>query len=127
MQLTSSAARAHSAVARALGVAANVPDAGVQQALAAKVFAVHVLDAPEAAGGDGALLRAVGDVHSGGLFGCETEGGRGEWAGQFLEERGHYRGAGQREQQVEEDVARGWYCVGRCFGGAVDRDGAGID
>jgi hypothetical protein len=98
LQLTTSAARAHSAVAGALCVATNVADAGVQQALAAKVFAVHVLDAPEAAGGQGAFLRAVGDVHSGGLFGREAEGGRGEWAGQFLEERGHYRGAEHREQ-----------------------------
>ena len=84
--------------AGALGVAANVTDAGVQQSLAAKVFAVHVLDSPEAAGGQGAFLRAVGDVHSGGLFGCETKGGRSEWAGQFLKERGHYRGAEHREQ-----------------------------
>ena len=99
--LTTSAARAHGAVAGALGVAANVTDAGVEQALAAKVFAVHVLDAPEAAGGEGALLRAVGDVHSGGLFGCEACGCVGKGSGQggeLLEERAHYRGAEQREQ-----------------------------
>lgn len=97
-QLTSSTTRAHGAVAGALCVAADVADAGVQQALAAKVLAVHVLDAPEASGGQGALLRAVGDVHFGGLFGGETQGGGCEGPGQLLEDRAHYRGAEQREQ-----------------------------
>jgi len=81
-KLTTSAARAHGAVAGALGVAADVADAGVQQALAAKVFAVHVFDAPEAAGGQGAFLRAVGDVHfGGGLFGRKAQGGGCEGSG----------------------------------------------
>ena len=70
--LTASSSRAHGAVAGRFGVAANVADARVQQALVSKVFAVHVLDAPEAAGGDGALLRAFRDVHLSSLFGREA-------------------------------------------------------
>jgi hypothetical protein len=84
--LTTSGSRAHSAVAWRLGVATNVADARVQQALVAKVFAVHVLDAPEAAGGERALLRAFGDVHFGSLFGRETQGGGCERSGQLLED-----------------------------------------
>lgn len=105
--LTSCSTRAHGAVAGVVGVAADVADAGVQQALVAKVFAVHVLDAPEAAGGERALLRALRDIHSGGLFGCETQGGGGEWAGQLLEDTGHRRGAGKREQDEDEGLACG--------------------
>lgn len=70
--LTSSSSRAHSAISGSIAVAANVADARVQQALVAKVFAVHVLDAPEAAGGERALLRAFGDVHFRSLLGREA-------------------------------------------------------
>lgn len=114
--LTASGSRAHGAVAGALGVAADVADAGVEQALVAEIFAVHVLDAPEAAGGDCALLRAFGDVHSGeGLLGCEAQGGGCEGSGQLLEDRGHYRGADEkRERKVDDEAKWGdWAQVGR--------------
>lgn len=103
--LTAGGARAHSAVARGFGVAANVADARVQQALVAKVFAVHVLDAPEAAGGERALLRAFGDVHFRSLFGREAQSGGCEGSGQLLEDRGHRRGANQRDEEAEERTA----------------------
>lgn len=105
-QLTAGGSRAHSAVARGLGVATNVADAGVQQALVSKVFAVHVLDAPEAAGGDRALLRAFGDVHLRSLFGRKAQCGGCERSCQLLEDRGHCRGAKQREQEIGNAACR---------------------
>lgn len=64
---TASSARAYGRIGRVLGRSANVADACVEQALvgvwlvAAKGLAVDVLDAPEAAGGDGGLLGVGGD------------------------------------------------------------------
>ncbi|KAJ3472206.1 hypothetical protein NLG97_g11191 [Lecanicillium saksenae] len=60
-RLTASLAAADGAVAGISEVAANVADLGVEEALAGKVATVEVLGAPEAAGRDGAELRAVGD------------------------------------------------------------------
>ena len=84
--LTAGAARADCAVAGVAGVTSNVADLGVIQPLAIKVLAVDVLDAPEAAGGDGGLLRAGGDGFccGGGAasdLGDPKLGRPGEWPG----------------------------------------------
>jgi len=88
---TSRPPRAHSPVARVRGIATDVPHLRIQQAFVLKVLAEEVLDAPEAAGGDGAFLSVVGDLDGG--FGGEGEaGGGGEGAEEPLEEGGHLGG-----------------------------------
>lgn len=92
---TSCAPTAHGAIARAVRIAADVSYARIQQALAPKGLAVHVLDAPEAACGDGRALGTGGRIHGGG--GC---GVHGEWA----EEAGE-KGHGEIGEHDEEDGA----------------------
>lgn len=78
-ELTTASAGADGPVAGILRITANVPNPRVQQAFALKVVAVHVLHAPEAAGGDDALLSAFGKGLGGGL-GVEVGGAGGEGA-----------------------------------------------
>lgn len=89
---TSGAAAADSSVVGALGVAADVADAGIEQALAVEMFTVEVLDAPEATGGDGAFLSVGGEV-LGGAVGVEAHAGSGgEGAEEAGDEVGHCGG-----------------------------------
>lgn len=74
-------------IARALRVAANVSDPRIDKALVAaggEFAPKHMLDTPEAAGGDGGRLRAGRDVHGGGVG---HHGERSDKAG----EKGHER------------------------------------
>ena len=109
--LTSSPPTTNSPITRILRIAPNIPYPRIQQPFLAKVFAVHVLDAPEAAGGDCALLRAVGDVHGGGggLVGGEAQGAGCERAGEALEDGGHVGDQGEGEEDGDgiEEGARG--------------------
>lgn len=86
--LTSCPSAAHGAVAGVVRLASDVAHAGVQEALAAEVFAEEVLDAPEAAGGESGFLRAFGDGHAGlaGAVGAEAHCERREGSGQALQE-----------------------------------------
>lgn len=79
---------AHGAVRRVRRVAADVAHAGVEDGVAREVVAVEVLDAPEAAGGDGGFLGVGG--HGAGGFGVEVQGrGGGEGAHEALDEVRH--------------------------------------
>lgn len=101
-QHTSRPARAHSPVPGVRGIATDIPHLRIQQAFVLKVLAEEVLDAPEAAGGDGAFLGVVGDL--GGGFGGEGEaGGGGEGAEEALQEGGHlggHDGEGDEENEA---------------------------
>lgn len=101
-QRTSRPARAHSPVPGVRGIATDIPHLRIQQAFVLEVLAEEVLDAPEAAGGDGALLGVVGDL--GGGFGGEGEaGGGGEGAEEALQEGGHlggHDGEGDEENEA---------------------------
>ena len=85
-------AGAHAAVRGVGGVAADVTNARVDQAGVGECFAVHVLDAPEAAGGDGGLLGAWWGVHGG------NAAGGGELA-QEAGYEGHQEGAEKEEDE----------------------------
>lgn len=68
------------------------------------MLAEEVLDAPEAACGDGAFLRVVGDLHRG--FGGEGEArGGGEGAEEALQESGHLGG---HDGEDDEEKEAGW-------------------
>lgn len=93
-------AAADGAVGRVGEVAADVADAGVDEALLGEVLAVEVLDAPEAAGGDGGLLRARREGGAGGGVGGEGHCGGCEGASEAGEEgEGHC----VREEDCEEE------------------------
>ena len=88
------AARAHGAVGRVGGVAANVADFGIEETFIGEVFAEEVLHAPEAAGGYGAFLgvfrKSDGAAVVGGVKGHRGRGCEGaEEAGK---EGGHCGG-----------------------------------
>lgn len=106
MSRTTSSTTADGAVRRILQVAADVADLTVQKALAAKVLAVQVLGAPEAARGDGAALRRVGDGGGGVGRHGEARGVR-EGADEAGEEgrqrHGLRRGVEEQEDGDEED------------------------
>lgn len=90
--------RTHKPITRIVRRASNVPDLRVQQSLPpTKVFAVQVLDAPEAPGRDGAFLGVVGQLHGGLTLGTEREASRGgcERPEEPREETGH--GGGHQE------------------------------
>jgi hypothetical protein len=89
--LTACPPTADGAVPRVLNVAANVPDARIQQPLLGKLAPEHVLDAPEAASGDRGRLRAGGNVDGLGGGGAHAEGA--QEAGQ----KGH-RGVEEEEE-----------------------------
>jgi len=76
--LTSSATAADGVVGWVLRVSANVADARIENLVLSEVVAVHVLDSPEASGGQGGLLRAFWHSH---CCGCLVEARRGEWSG----------------------------------------------
>lgn len=76
---TACVAAADGAVGRVLGVTADVAYSGVVEAFGAEMLAVHVLDAPEAAGRDGCAGGALGVFLLGG-------GGGGGGGAHFLEE-----------------------------------------
>jgi hypothetical protein len=106
---TTGVARAHGPVRRAARVAANVADARVVQALVAKVLAVQVLDAPEAAGGDRGRLGALGYRGGGGPAGRvarDAEAGRrGEGPGQAGHKVGQlegHEGGGDRDGEERD-------------------------
>ena len=84
--LTTSGSGTHAAVARTCCVSADITHARVVEAFVGELLAEHVLDAPEAAGGEGGLLRSGGD----GAGGCDGEGGAGgEGAEEAGDEGGH--------------------------------------
>lgn len=92
--LTPRLSRAHLLVTRVRGIATGVAHAGIVQALVAKVLAVEVLDAPEAAGADGGLLGTLGDVgarRAAAAVSGDAHGGR-HGAEEALDERGHGKG-----------------------------------
>lgn len=67
---------AYSAIARTIRVATDVAYASVEETFVAVFVAVHVLDAPEAAGGNGELLSAFGQAGlKGGTAGWIEVGG----------------------------------------------------
>lgn len=72
---TSSLSAANSAVARIVEIAADVANLAVQETLAREMSPVQVLCPPEAAGGDGAALCALGDRGRGGCVGGDGEAG----------------------------------------------------
>ena len=74
---TSRLPQANGPVTRTIRVATDIPHLRIQQPLALKRLAEQVLDAPEAAGGDGAFLRVGGEVGGGAAFGVEGEAGGG--------------------------------------------------
>lgn len=74
--LTASLSGAHGAVGGVGGVAADVAYPRIVEALVAKMLAIHVLDAPEAAGCDGGFFGSLGNGDGGGTGHC---GGLGEW------------------------------------------------
>lgn len=59
---TSSPPRAYGAIARIVGVATDISHFRIDESFALEVFAEQVLNAPEAAGGNGAFLGSVGDL-----------------------------------------------------------------
>lgn len=66
-----------------------------------------MLDAPEAAGGDGAFLRGIGDVLSATFSGTEAHlGGGGEWPEEARDEVGHQAGHDYGEDGEDEDLWR---------------------
>lgn len=84
--LTAGRPGTHAAVTGTRSVTADVTYARVVEALVAEFLAEHVLDAPEAAGGEGSLLGAGGD----GAGGRDGEGGAGnEGAEEAGDEGGH--------------------------------------
>lgn len=84
--LTAGRPGTHAAVTRTCGVPADIPHARIVEAFVGELLAEHVLDAPEAAGGEGSLLRSGGD----GAGGCDGEGGAGgEGAEEAGDEGGH--------------------------------------
>lgn len=97
---------ADGAVRGVFGVAADVAYARVEEAFArAEVVAVHVFDAPEAAGGEGGLLGAVREGHGRcGLFGGEVHCGGCEGAHEAVEEAGHGVGAEEGEEDFEGGI-----------------------
>lgn len=80
VRLTASVARANLLIGGVGGVSANVADTRIVKTLVGKVLAVEVLNAPEAAGGDGGLLGALGDGD-----GAGREGGSGHFGGLGVE------------------------------------------
>jgi hypothetical protein len=93
---TTGATGAYCAVRRVGLVTADIAYAGIVQALVAKVLAVQVLDAPEAAGCNGGLLGAFGDGNGRGHGGLRE---RSEEAG----DEGHareYRDEGGKEDET---------------------------
>lgn len=107
------AAAADAAVGRVLGVATDVADTRVEEALAVEVLAVEVLDAPETAGGDGALLGRVGDGGTlGGFGGGEARGAGCEGAEDAREESagGHIDDVGNEDgDEGDEENCQGAY------------------
>lgn len=99
---TSCPPAAHGAVARAVCVAADVAHTGIQQALVRKSLAIHVLNAPEAACGDGGALCAGGNVH----WGCGS-GVHGEWAEEAGDE-GHGEVGKHDQKKGAEELQLGW-------------------
>jgi hypothetical protein len=81
-------------------VTTDVAHARVVEPFAAEVLAVHVLDAPEAAGGDGGALGAFGDGCGRG-HGC----GLGEGAEQTGEE-GHGREEGEEKDEDCKNIGK---------------------
>ena len=100
---TSCLPRANSSVTWTTRVATNISDLGIQQSLAFKCLAEEVLDAPEAAGGDGAFLGIGWEVGGGAAFGVEGDAGGGrEGAEKAGEEVGHCRSHDEYEDRDEE-------------------------
>ena len=62
------------AIGRIVGVASDVSDTCVDQTFTGKLLAVHVLDAPKAAGGNGAFLSIGGDLWARGVRRVESGG-----------------------------------------------------
>lgn len=124
---TSCTPRANGAVRRIGGIATDITHARVVQALvlvarAAKVLAVEVLHAPEAACRDGRLLGAFRDRDGD----CWDGHGRSrlcEWAEEAREEGGHATAVkeGGREESDEEgededdEMTTGWECRRFCI------------
>lgn len=106
--LTSSPPAAHSPITRVLRVTANVSYSRIQQSLLAKVLAVHVLNAPEAACGNREFLRALWHSHLSSLVRSETHGTRGERPREALEDRSHREGVGGAECDEEVEQRSGW-------------------
>lgn len=125
-------------ITRILQITTDIPDSRIQQALALELAHKDVFHAPEAAGGDGALLRIGGKRAAGCCCCCcycrGSSGGGGAalgcvegetcWAGEDVEEavqEGHVCrhgcGAGEDEEKEEGDE--------KGNGGDGEEDGAG--
>lgn len=79
--LTTGRPRTHTAVTGTGSVSADIAYARVVETFVGELLAEHVLDAPEAAGGEGGFLGGGGD----GSGGCDGQGGAG---GEGTEEAG---------------------------------------
>jgi hypothetical protein len=103
--LTSCPATAHSPVTRAVGVASNVPNPRVVQALLLKLSAIHVLDAPETSCSYSCGVCAGWHVCGG--------GGRARHCGEGTEEFGQ-KGHGEVEEDGDECEVDGANGCGIC-------------
>ena len=96
---TSRPPRTHGSIARTTRVPPDIPHFRIQQPFTLKLLPEQVLDAPEAAGRDGALLRVGEEVGGGAALGVEGDaGGRGEGAEEAGEEVGHRGGHDEEEE-----------------------------
>ena len=103
-QPTSRPPRAHSPITRTARIATDIPDPCVQQPFPLERLAEQMLDAPEAARGDGAFLRVGGDVGGGAAVGGEGHAGGGrEGAEEAGDEVGHRGGHDEEEDGGEEE------------------------
>lgn len=66
MSLTSCSSTAHSAIARVVSVASNVPHSRIVETLVLELPAIHVLYSPEASCCYSDALRAGGYIHGSG-------------------------------------------------------------
>ena len=97
-------------VPRVLRVAAAVADLRIEQALVLELLAERMLHAPEAAGGDGALLDVVGHRRVlRRLLGCQAHalGGGHEGPEEPLHERRHVGRHEDGGEEGEEEDERG--------------------
>lgn len=114
----SGAAGAYGAVGRVRGIAADVADAGVEQLRRGEVVAVHVLDAPEAAGGYCAEGCAVCGGGGEDLAWWGGGGGGGGW--------GQGGGAGREgAEDAGEEVGVECHCCCEEEDGYWNEDGGG--
>jgi len=99
-----SSTRANTPVTRVFAVATDIAHPSVIETFSFKCFAVHVLDAPETACGDGTLCGTLGSVNcGGGAIGVEAETGGGCEGAEEAGDEGWHRGS---HEEGEEGLTR---------------------